>query len=144
MLFKNKCRAVYSCAVHSNVIAIIDHDSGRSVTNDADNVIADLVSRGFDLSRYHVIYKDTRGIWDQILVDRTGCFCGLQLDQRTRPAGGNRQVNPALTRPPGPPVPRAAPIRLGKRRKVMIIRIRIVYDDRLWIDTPPHRQYRRR
>ena len=50
MLFKNKYRAVYSCAVHGNVIAIIDHDSGRSVTNDADNVIADLVSRGFDLS----------------------------------------------------------------------------------------------
>jgi len=70
MLFKNNCRAVYSCAVHGNVIAIIDHDSGRSVTNDADNVIADLVSRGFDLSRYHVIYKDTRGIWDQILAPR--------------------------------------------------------------------------
>ena len=75
MLLKNKLRSVYSRAVHGNVIAIIDHDSGRSVTNDADNVIADLVSRGFDLSRYHVIYKDTRGIWDQILVDRTGCFC---------------------------------------------------------------------
>jgi len=59
-------------------------------------------------------------------------LCGLQLDQRTRPAGGNRQVNPALTRPPGPPVPPAAPIRRGKRRKVMIIRIRTVYDDRLW------------
>ena len=26
----------------------------------------------------------------------------------------------------------------------MIIRIRIVYDDRQWIDVPPHRQYRRR
>jgi hypothetical protein len=76
MLFKNKCRAVYSCAVHGNVIAIIDYDSGRSVTKDADNVIADLVSRGFDLSRYHVIYKDTRGIWDQ-MVDRTGCFAGF-------------------------------------------------------------------
>ena len=63
MLFKNKCRAVYSCAVHGNVIAIIDLDSGRSVTNDADNVIADLVSRGFDLQHYHVIYRDTRGIW---------------------------------------------------------------------------------
>jgi hypothetical protein len=68
MLFKNKCRAVYSCAVHGNVIA-------------------DLVSRGFDLSRYHVIYKDTRGIWDQILVDRTGCFAGFSsINERDLPA----------------------------------------------------------
>jgi hypothetical protein len=87
MLFKNKCRAVYSYAVHGNVIAIIDHDSGRSVTNDADNVIADLVSRGFDLWRYHVIYRDTRGIWDQILVDRTGCFAGFSsINERDLPS----------------------------------------------------------
>ena len=32
-------RAVYSCTVHGNIIAIIDHDQGRSVTNDADNII---------------------------------------------------------------------------------------------------------
>jgi hypothetical protein len=66
MLIKNKCRAVYSCAVHGNVIAIVYRDAGRSVTNDADNVISDLISQGFDLARYDVIYKDTRGIWDQI------------------------------------------------------------------------------
>ena len=77
MLLKNRMRAVYSRAIHGNVIAIIDHDGPRSVTNDADNVIADLVSQGFDLSHYHVIYKDTRGIWDQILVDRTGHFAGF-------------------------------------------------------------------
>jgi hypothetical protein len=62
MLLKNRMRTVYSRAVHGNVIAIIDHDGPRSVTNDANNVIADLVSQGFDLSHYHVIYKDTRGI----------------------------------------------------------------------------------
>ena len=77
MLVKNKIRAVYSRTVHGNVIAIIDHDQGRSVTNDADNVIADLAAQGFDLSRYLVIYRDTRGIWDQLLVDRTGHFAGF-------------------------------------------------------------------
>jgi hypothetical protein len=76
MPLKNKLRAVYSRSVHGNVIAIIDHDAGRSVTNDADNVIADLAA-DFDISRYHVIYRDTRGIWDQILVDRTGRFAGF-------------------------------------------------------------------
>jgi hypothetical protein len=76
-------RAVYSSTVHGNVIAIVDHDQGRSVTNDADNVIADLTKQGFDFSRYHVIYRDTRGIWDQILVDCTGRFAGFScLNER--------------------------------------------------------------
>jgi hypothetical protein len=69
-------RAIYSYTVHGNVIAIIDHDKGKSVTNDADNVIADLAAC-FDLSKYRAIYKDTRGIWDEILVDRTGRFAGF-------------------------------------------------------------------
>jgi hypothetical protein len=77
MLLKNKIRAVYSRTVHGNVIAIVDHDQGRTVTNDAENIIADLVAQGFDLSRYLVIYKDTRGIWDQLLVDRSGLFAGF-------------------------------------------------------------------
>ena len=71
-------RSVYSRTVHNNVIAIIDHDQGRTVTNDAANVIDDLKRQGFDLSKYHVIFKDTRGIWDQILVDRTGHFAGFR------------------------------------------------------------------
>ncbi len=50
MLLTNQRRSVYSRAVHGNVIAIIDHDGARSVTNDADNVIADLAAE-FDLSR---------------------------------------------------------------------------------------------
>ena len=70
-------RSVYSHAIHGNVIAITDHDQGRTVSNDAANIIDDLTRQGFDLSRYRVIYKDTRGIWDQILVDRTGHFGGF-------------------------------------------------------------------
>lgn len=75
-------RAIYSYTIHDNVIAIIDHDQGKTVTNDADNVIADLAAC-FDLSRYQVIYRDTRGIWDQLLVDRTGHFAGFSsLNER--------------------------------------------------------------
>ena len=80
MKFKSRFqepRSVYSRTLHGNVIAIIDHDHGRSVTNDAENVITDMVAQGFDLSRYLVIYRDTRGIWDQLLVDRTGHFAGF-------------------------------------------------------------------
>jgi hypothetical protein len=77
MLLKNTLRAQYSRVVHGSVIAIVDHCGGKSVTNDAENVIADLVRQGFDLSKYQVIYQDTRGIWDQILVDSTGRFAGF-------------------------------------------------------------------
>ena len=91
MLLKNKIGAVYSRTVHGNVIAIVDHDGPRSVTNDADSVIADLAAQGFDLSRYLVIYKDTRGIWDQLLVDRTGRFAGFS-------SINERDLSPALAK----------------------------------------------
>jgi hypothetical protein len=79
MKFKSRItehRAVYSRTVHGNVITIIDHDQGKSVTNDAENVIADLAA-DFDLSQYRVIHRDTRGVWDELLVDRTGHFAGF-------------------------------------------------------------------
>lgn len=86
MLFKNNLRAVYSCTIHGDVIAIVDHCQGKSVTNDAENVIADLAAR-FDLSRYRVIYRDSLGTWDQLLVDSTGHFAGFSsLNERDLPA----------------------------------------------------------
>jgi hypothetical protein len=69
-------RAICSYTVHGDVIAIIDHDQGKNVTNDAESVIADLAAC-FDLSKYRVIYRDTRGIWDQMLVDRTDRFASF-------------------------------------------------------------------
>lgn len=87
MHLKNRMRAVYSRTVHGSVIAIVDHNGPRSVANDAGNVIADLIAQGFDLSRYQVIYQDTRGTWDQLLVDRTGHFAGFScLNARDLPA----------------------------------------------------------
>ena len=86
MLLKNKLRTIYSYTIHGDVIAIIDHDQGKSITNDAENVIADLAVH-FDLSKYRVIYRDTRGIYDQLLVDRTGHFAGFSsLNARDLPA----------------------------------------------------------
>jgi hypothetical protein len=87
MLLKNKHRSVYTRQVFGNIIAIIDHDDGKSVTNDAENVIDDLARQGFDLSQYRVIYKDTRGVWDQMLVDRTGRFAGFScINEHDLPA----------------------------------------------------------
>lgn len=63
-------RAIYTYTIHKSVIAIVDHDLGRSVTNDADNVVDDLARAGLDLAAYRIIYRDTRGIWDEIVIDR--------------------------------------------------------------------------
>ena len=43
-------RARYTARVEDGAIVIEDQDRGRSVTNDAENVIADLREGGFDLT----------------------------------------------------------------------------------------------
>jgi hypothetical protein len=122
MLFKNQVRAVYSYAVHGSVIAIIDHDEGRSITNDAVNIIDDLTRQGFGLTKYRVIYKDTSGIWDEILVDRTGRFAGFSsINERDLPAALARLPGIEETRTPpalSPPPPgRASAIRPACRSR---------------------------
>jgi hypothetical protein len=71
-------RAKFSTSTHGNIIAIVDEDEGRSVTNDADAVIACLATN-FDLSKYRVIYRDTCGIWDEMIVrdGRFADFCSI-------------------------------------------------------------------
>ena len=94
MLLKNKTRSVYSRSIHGNVIAIIDHDGPRSVTNDAENVVADLIAQGFDLSRFQVIYKDTLGLWDELLVDSTGTFAGFRCLNEPELSAALARLNP--------------------------------------------------
>ena len=55
-------------ARRAHVIAITGSGTGRSVTNDVENVIADLVANGIDVTRSHVIYQDSEGYWDGIRV----------------------------------------------------------------------------
>ena len=68
--------AIFSYRTYSHVIAVIDHDQGRRVANDAEAGIAQLAKK-FDLSKYHVIYKDTCGIWDELQV-QDGQFAGFR------------------------------------------------------------------
>ena len=59
------------------MVCIIDADcGGRSVTNDADNVIADLMGEGVDLHKHPVIYRDSERVWDRLLVV-DGRFAGF-------------------------------------------------------------------
>ena len=68
-------RARYTARREDDAIVIKDQDLGRSVTNDAENVIVDLRERGFDLS-LPVAYRDTTGRWDGLTV-RAGRFAGF-------------------------------------------------------------------
>ena len=68
-------RSRYTARCEDGAIMVEDRDLGRSVTNDAENVIADLRERGFDLS-LPVIYCDTTGRWDGLTV-RDGRFAGF-------------------------------------------------------------------
>ncbi|HJU19305.1 MAG TPA: hypothetical protein VJ770_22860 [Stellaceae bacterium] len=55
MLPRNKVCAACSRAVYSHVIAIIDHDGGLSISDDAENLVGDLAQQGFDLTKYRII-----------------------------------------------------------------------------------------
>jgi hypothetical protein len=77
-------RSTYSYTIEEDFVCIIDHDKGRSVTNDAENVIADLIAAGIDVARYRVIYRDTAGIWDWMCT-AGGAFSGfISLGAQTK------------------------------------------------------------
>ena len=61
--------ASFSATIEDKVCCIVDHnDGGKTVTNDAEEVIFHLASRGIDFSDLRVIYRDTDGIWDELLI----------------------------------------------------------------------------
>lgn len=65
----------------------------RSVTNDAERVVRDLAERGIDVDRTVIVYRDTMGVWDQLLT-RRGEFLGFYAlgcnDGRTAAANALR------------------------------------------------------
>lgn len=71
-------RAVYSVEVRADVVILIDLDGERSVTNDAEAVVAQLVAGGVDLARKPLLYRDTMLTWDEIRVEE-GRFAGFRL-----------------------------------------------------------------
>jgi hypothetical protein len=60
------------------LIRIIDLDEpgSMSVTNNAENVLRDIASDGWDLDQHVIIYRDTAGEWDALLTSE-GCFAGF-------------------------------------------------------------------
>lgn len=61
------------------IVQIIDQDNGRSVTNDIDNVLADIAqAEGLpSLAGHQVVYRDTTQRWDGVQLSEAGRFQGF-------------------------------------------------------------------
>ncbi len=79
-------RAAYTYTIEDGIVCVIDLDNGKSVTNDADNLIADLVANGIDLAVHPVIYKDTQGVWDQLVVQNNRFANFKSINERSKEA----------------------------------------------------------
>ena len=73
-------RANYSHTITDGVVCIIDEGGAPSVTNDAEAVITELASTGVDLINQPVIYRDTEGQWDELLLVE-GQFSGFLMNE---------------------------------------------------------------
>lgn len=69
--------ASFEFYLSDGVIVVIDLDQGRSVTNDADNVVARLAAYGLPVGVVPVVYRDTLGVFDQLDVSPDGRFVGF-------------------------------------------------------------------
>lgn len=75
-----KIHADFNYIMNYDVIAIIDNNDGRSVTNDIEYVLWSIkenyktliVLPDFNLSNFKIIYKDSQGIWDGIKLNKKG------------------------------------------------------------------------
>lgn len=75
--------ADFTWGIRSGVVCIVDPDTGASVTNDVDSVLARISADGVDLHAHPVIYRDSMGIWDEIVMDDRGGFDGfLGINER--------------------------------------------------------------
>ena len=68
--------STFTFRVEGSFILVEDQNVGMSVTNDAENVIACLATKEFSLANRRVLYRDTEGRWDELLV-QDGRFAGF-------------------------------------------------------------------
>jgi hypothetical protein len=61
-------------SIMGKTVFIIDKDVGMSITNDAENVVVDVLAQFPD---HRIIYRDTSGQWDE-LSHWNGQFCGFK------------------------------------------------------------------
>ncbi|MFP4895672.1 hypothetical protein [Paraburkholderia sp. EG304] len=77
-------RMVRSGSVPVRFVCVTDLDLGRSVTNDIEGVIDDLIRAGRLDHGDRMIYSDPQGIWDEAVLGEDCRFLGFRsLNMRT-------------------------------------------------------------
>ncbi|GAB3841110.1 hypothetical protein [Hymenobacter jeollabukensis] len=74
---RNEPRACFTYdTTQDRILYITDLDAGRSVTNDIENVLADIAEweEGLVLADHQVIYRDTDGVWTGVELTAEGRF----------------------------------------------------------------------
>lgn len=70
-----KGKSHYSVSIVKETIVLLDMDQGMSITNNAENVVAELHDLG--IFGMPIVYCDTDGVWDQLAVNAAGEFIGF-------------------------------------------------------------------
>lgn len=78
-----KGRVIYSYTIEDDIVCIVDSDEGLSVTNGIEQVLDELHIARVDLT-LPVIYRDTMGIWDQIIVKKGGFHSFRSIGERDK------------------------------------------------------------
>ena len=72
-------RSTYDYFTRSGVVFVTDRDEGgRSVTNDIENVVSELIARGVLRPGYRLTYRDSMGVWDEVVLDGHCRFVGFR------------------------------------------------------------------
>jgi hypothetical protein len=71
---KNHRSSYYVDRITEDTVRIVDMDHGKSVTNDAENVVEELYKQ---YGNRRFIYLDTMGRWDELAHDN-GKFTGFR------------------------------------------------------------------
>jgi hypothetical protein len=72
-------RSKYDYKVIAGILCVVDADEegARSVTNDAEQVVAELHALGLLPPGRRLIYRDSTGAWDEMVVREGGLFVGF-------------------------------------------------------------------
>lgn len=65
---KNRARYTYDLDVAGRTIELRDLGTGKTVASDVENVIEDLVERGYSVDRFSIRYQSSSGSWAQVLT----------------------------------------------------------------------------
>lgn len=68
-------RSDYDYRIDDNILAIEDLNGFKSVTNDIENILNDIIkAEQLNIWNFKIMYKDSMGIWDGIKITSVNSF----------------------------------------------------------------------